>query len=323
VLCKTGNRILVKKDDETLLDIQCHKIETILIFGNVQFTTQAVHELFKHNIELALLTVKGRLVGQLTPIMPKNIKLRMAQYESYNDSAFRLSSARAIVAGKIHNSLAHVRSFTYYHKDKNLKPEIESLKLKLDSVDNFESVEKLMGLEGSAARVYFKAFGKMIISEGLTFTERKKHPAPDPVNALLSFGYTLLFNEINSFLDGIGFDPYIGIYHEIDYGRPSLACDLIEEFRAPIIDRFTLSLINGNNVSADDFYYHNPSGSMYLKRESLKSYLEKYEHLMMSKFSHHDMGEDITFRQAMRNQVGSIGKTFTEGEKYKPLRFSK
>ena len=214
VLCKTGDRLLVKKDDEIILDVQCHKIETVLIFGNVQFTTQAVHELFEHGIELALLTMRGKLIGQLTPLMPKNINIRMAQYERYHDPEFALSFSKAIVIGKIRNSLEQIKRFGYSHKNVDFAQQIKSLQSKIDSVGECRTPKTLLGLEGTAARVYFGTLSKMIQGDGFLFAERKKHPATDPVNALLSFGYTLLFNEINSILDGIGFDPYIGFYHK-------------------------------------------------------------------------------------------------------------
>ncbi len=323
VLRKTGDRLLVEKDDKILLDVQCHKIETVLIFGNVQFTTQAVHELFEHGIELALLTMKGKLIGQLTPVMPKNIKLRMAQYDRYHEPEFLLSTSRAIVTGQLRNCFELIKRFGYYHKNIDLASEMKSLQNKLDSVGDYGDPQALLGLEGSAARIYFAAFSKMIQSASLTFTERKKHPAPDPVNALLSFGYTLLFNEINSLLDAIGFDPYIGFYHKIEYGRPSLACDLIEEFRAPVIDRFTLSLINNKTLGSDDFYHHRASGGMYLKRESLKTYLKKYEHFIQREFSHPELGEKANFRQAIRHQAHKLATAITDWGEYRPLIFNK
>lgn len=227
VLCKTGDRLIVRKDKEVLLDVSCHKIETILIFGNVQFTTQAVSELFEHGIEMALLSRTGRLKGQLTPPMPKNIELRMAQYERYKDSDFVLKLSKAIVSGKIKNCLALLERFRHNHPETDLEIEINSLKRSVLEVEHRKTIQELMGVEGSAARIYFNGFARMNLS-GFSFDGRRKRPATDPINGLLSFGYTLLFNELSSLMDGIGFDPYLGFFHQIDYGRPSLAADLIE-----------------------------------------------------------------------------------------------
>ena len=322
VLRKTGDRLIVEKNSEVLLDVQCHKIETVLIFGNVQFTTQAVRELFEHNIELALLTTTGRLIGQLTPIMSRNIELRLAQYQRLHEPEFTLAFSKAIVTGKLSNSIAMLKNFTYYHKDIDLTVEIKSCQKRLAAVDNCQSAKALLGLEGVAAKAYFQAFARMILNDNLTFTVRKKHPAPDPVNALLSFGYTLLFNEINSLLDGLGFDPYIGFYHKIEYGRPSLACDLQEEFRASLIDRFTLSLLNNRILSKADFYLH-PSGSMYLQRESLKIYLEKYEHFMQAEFTSSQIEGKATFRKAIRQQIQQAARVIKGGGLYRSLIFAR
>ncbi|MBW2739371.1 MAG: CRISPR-associated endonuclease Cas1 [Deltaproteobacteria bacterium] len=117
ILRKTGDRLIVQKQDEILLDVQCHKIDAVLIFGNVQFTTQAVHELFEHGIEMAILSRRGRLIGQITSPATKNITLRIQQFEKYTDNEFRLKLSVEIVTGKINNSLKVIRHFSYNHPD--------------------------------------------------------------------------------------------------------------------------------------------------------------------------------------------------------------
>lgn len=322
VLRKTGDRLIVQKEDEVLLDVQCHKIDAVLIFGNVQFTTQAVHELFEHNIELALLTRTGRLIGQLTPPMPKNIELRMAQYERYKDKDFVLKISKAVVAGKLKNSLEVLRRFSYNHPETKLENGVNGLERLLREIQSKSTIPELMGIEGSGARIYFTGFSKMVGGE-FDFKGRKKRPAPDPVNALLSFGYTLLFNEIASFLDGIGFDPYIGLFHRIDYGRPSLAADLIEEFRAPIVDRLTLRLINNNIFTLENFFPHPKSGSMYLKREKMRKYLEEYERYMSYEFDHPEKKEKTNFRKCFRDQVYKLAQAIMEKKDYLPFHLER
>lgn len=318
VLCKTGERLVVRKEDEILLDVQCDKIDAVLIFGNVQFTTQAVRKLFEHNIELALLTRTGRLIGQLTPPMPKNIELRMTQYERYKDKDFVLRISKAIVTGKLKNSLQVLRRFSYNHPEVKLDNEAKGLERLLIEIQSKSSIPELMGIEGSGAKIYFAGFSKMMRGE-FDFKGRKKRPAPDPVNALLSFGYTLLFNEISSFLDGIGFDPYIGFFHRVDYGRPSLAADLIEEFRAPAIDRLTLRLVNNHIFTLEDFSPHPKSGSMYLKREKMRRYLEEYEIYISYEFDHPEKGEKSNLRKCFREQIYKLAQTIMEKKDYLPF----
>lgn len=318
VLRKTGDRLIVQKEEETLLDIQCCKVDAVLIFGNVQFTTQAVHELFEHGIEMAILTRTGRLIGQITSPSTKNIELRVEQFKKYGDESFKLNFSKTIVRGKIRNSLLGLRSFSYNHPEIGFSEEIGGMERVEMNLNQQGTLEALNGAEGTAARYYFSAFGKMILG-GFTFDGRRKFPAPDPVNALLSLGYTMVFNEISSLLDGMGFDPYLGYYHKVDYGRASLASDLLEEFRAPIADRLTLRLINDKMLSVEDFY-NNPQGAgIYLKREALKKYFAEYEDYINREFPHPETKEKTSFRKCFRIQIEKLA-VCVKGEKdYSPF----
>lgn len=305
ILRKSGDRLIIEKDDKVLLEVQCHKIDAVLIFGNVQFTTQAVHELFEHGIEMAILTRTGKLIGQITSPSTKNITLRVQQFKQYWNDDFRLAFAKAIVCGKIQNCIQLVRSFSYNHPDNSFDVEMEDLRLRLREVESAANISQLFGIEGNAAKTYFTSFGKMILST-FDFPGRKKYPSTDPVNALLSLSYTMIFNEISSLLDGLGFDPYLGYYHGIDYGRPSLASDLMEEFRAPIADRITLNLINNRIFSQEDFYANPKTEGVYLKRESLKRYFVEYETMINGEFLHPKQKEKTTLRKCFRIQAENL-----------------
>jgi len=318
VLRKTGDRLIVQKQDEILLDVQCHKIDAVLIFGNVQFTTQAVHELFEHGIEMAILSRRGRLIGQITSPATKNITLRVQQFKKYADNEFRLRLSIKIVTGKINNALNVIRHFSYNHPDIALKSETAALKTSLENVKSANRIDQLLGLEGGAAKTYFSAFGKMILGE-FNFTGRNKRPPTDPVNAILSLSYTMIFNEISSLLDGLGFDPYLGYFHSVDYGRASLAADLIEEFRAPIADRFTLNLINNRIVGEEDFYTNPKGAGVYLKREALKRYFTEYETMLNHEFMHPKTKENTTFRKCFRLQAENLASTIQNGSPYIPF----
>jgi CRISP-associated protein Cas1 len=305
ILRKTGDRLIVQKEDEVLLDVPCDKVDAVLIFGNVQFTTQAVHEILQHGIELAILTRTGRLKGQITSPATKNIELRLDQFKRYMDEAFRLDFSRLVVSGKVLNCANVMRAFSYNHPETELTRVADELKALVAEVDSAAAIDVLMGKEGIAARTYFGAFGRMILSD-FVFEGRKKHPAPDPVNALLSFGYTLVFNEIMSLLDGLGFDPYLGYFHAPEYGRASLASDLVEEFRASV-DRFTLHLLNNRIVRPDDFYRNPNSEGMYLTRDALKTYFGHYETYLNRPFVHPDTRETTTLRKCFRLQAEKLG----------------
>lgn len=318
ILRKSGDRLIVQKDDEILLEVQCHKINAVLLFGNVQFTTQVVHELFEHGIEMAILTRTGKLIGQITSPATKNIALRLQQFKRYGDINFKLSLSKEIVAGKIRNCLHVIRQHTYNHPELVIENEAFALQARLREVESAIQIDQLFGLEGSAARVYFDAFGRML-PESFGFPGRKKHPSTDPVNALLSLSYTMIFNEIASLLDGLGFDPYLAYYHSIEYGRASLASDLMEEFRAPIADRLTLNLINNRIFKPEDFYSNPQDGGFYLKREALKRYFVEYEGMLNREFIHPRTKENSTFRKCFRLQAEELASSIQSGTPYIPF----
>lgn len=317
ILRKTGDRLIVEKDDQVLLDVQCHKIDAVLIFGNIQFTTQAVHELFEHGIEMAIHTRSGRLVGQLTSPTTKNIALRIKQFAKYEDTAFRTRLAKEIVTGKINNCLHLMREFSYNHSDIDLAAETASLKGKLAAVTSADGLEQLLGMEGDAAKIYFQGFAKMMLGD-FPFPGRKKRPPTDPVNAVLSLSYTMVFNEISSLLDGLGFDPYLGYLHSVTYGRASLAADLMEEFRAPVADRLTLRLLNNHIFTPDDFQTNPGNNGIYFKRDSLKRYFAEYEKMLNEEFQPLANGV-TTLRKCFRLQAEKMGVVIRDDVSYLPF----
>ncbi|MDA8137824.1 MAG: CRISPR-associated endonuclease Cas1 [Desulfobacteraceae bacterium] len=317
-LRKTGDRLLVKKEEETLLDVQCHKIQGVLIFGNVQVTTQAVHELMEHDIELAILTRTGRLVGQLTSPATKNIELRLKQFRRYDDPGFCLSYAKALVAAKIGNSRNVVLAHTRNHPQPALTAAAEALERARQSTSQATALDALRGIEGTAARTYFGALAAMIRTD-LPFEGRRKRPPTDPVNALLSLGYTMLFNELAALLDGLGFDPYLGYFHTVDYGRASLAADLMEPFRAPVTDRFTLNLLNLGMFKKGDFKENPRGGAIYLREEALKRYFAEYESFMNREHSGPAMEAGVTLRACMRHQAERLAAALRENHPFEPF----
>ncbi len=320
-LKKSGERLIVEKDEQVLLEVQCHKLDSICIFGNIQVTTQALAEILEHGIELAFLTRQGKLKGKLVPPESKNIPLRMAHYERANDNKYCLRMAKFIVAGKLKNAIDVLRRFAYNHTDIKLQNEIETIEKNSERVRDAATIPILMGFEGYAAKAYFSGFSKMCLKK-LKFKSRKRHPSPDPINALLSLGYTLVLNEISSLVEGIGLDPYLGFYHQIEYGRQSLALDMIEEFRQPVVDRLTLTLTNKKILSEDDFLLDEASGSLHLKHGSMKKYFKQYEEYLNQEFTHPVRMEKSNIRKCFGIQVEAMARAVLTGSDYTPFYFS-
>lgn len=318
VLRKTGDRLIAEKDGTELLEIECFKLDTIFLFGNVHVTTPALTELLDHGIELALLTLGGRLKGQLTPPKAKNVLLRMAQYQKSQDPLVVLPLARAFIDGKVRNALALLTRQHRNYPERGFAPYREELDRLRGSIATAEALDSLRGFEGTAARSYFAGFALACRTE-LAFEGRRRRPPTDPINALLSFGYTLVGAELASLLDAMGYDPYIGFYHQLDYGRPSLALDLLEEFRVPAVDRLVLNLANLRTLQAGDFVTDEESGGLRLDRKSLGKFFRAYETHLNKEYTDKIMGAATTLRKAFRQQAERLAAHLTRGESYAPF----
>jgi CRISPR-associated protein Cas1 len=288
VLRKSGDRFLVEKDDQVELDLPYHKLESVLIFGNVQVTTQAMAELLDKGITVGLFSRQGRFRGSLDPPRGKNVLLRLAQFEAYKDEPRALQIARATVQAKISNGLEVLDRYA----SRQAQPEgfaaaRTTLAAALEAAGAAQNVPGLLGIEGTAAHAQFNTL--MLFNRSpFKWPGRVRHPATDPLNALLSLSYTLLMNELSGLLSGLGLDPYLGYLHQIDYGRPSLALDLLEPFRHPVADRLVLMGVNKGMFQPDDFQKavsrETAEGEqgLYLAAEAMKRYFAQYEHWMLA-----------------------------------------
>ncbi|HHT9125974.1 MAG TPA: CRISPR-associated endonuclease Cas1 [Candidatus Brocadiia bacterium] len=320
VLRKTSKRLTVEKEGEVLLEVPEFKVERVLIFGNVQISTQAMAFLLDSGIETAFLSIYGRFRGRLTPMESKNIFLRIKQYEKYLDNAFRLAHSKDIVRAKLQNARTLLMRYSRNHPEVELEESKKHIEECLDKINHKETINSLMGVEGTASSVYFRAFGQLFRRE-LKFEGRERRPARDPINSLLSFGYTLVTNELISLTCALGFDPYIGYLHGLEYGRPSLALDLIEEFRHPIIDRFTLYLINNQILKEQDFEDKAEEGVLLLDN-ARKTYFLQYEKYMAREIESNISDTKKTYRELFKLQVHQFMDTIQNDSNYKPYFMS-
>lgn len=317
VLKKTSQRLLVEKDGSTLLEIPAFQVDRILIFGNVQVSTQAINFLLERGIDVSFLSTHGKLRGRLTSTESKNVFLRLAQYDRFKDEDFKLSFAKNIIRGKMKNQKTLLYRYQRNHPEVDFSDSIETIDQCLSQVGYKKQMESVLGLEGSATGAYFKSFSRML-RKGLGFEKREHRPSPDPVNALLSFGYVLITNEIDGILESLGFDPFIGFLHGIRYGRRSLALDLVEEFRHPVIDMFTVTLINLGVFKENDFF-RTSDGGVRMERDALKRYFEHYEKRLERPFSEQTTDQKVSLRKVFRHQAERLEKLILEGEEYQPF----
>lgn len=284
-------------------------IEHVLVFGNAQVTTQALGLLFRHGVHVSFFTPAGRYRGQVVSPESGSVFLRLAQHARFADTAFRLAFAKDLVSTKVRAARALVRRFARNHP--NSAEVAETAADRLDDavlrVEQEDDIEALRGVEGAAAAEYFRAFDSMVRAP-FRFERRSKHPAHNPVNALLNLGYTLLAGEIAGRLESAGFDPRVGYFHGVRYGRSSLALDLIEAHRVDTIDRLTLALLNRRMFAPEDFEDRGGSLGVRFTPPALRRFLAHYETAMGESTSTGD-----TPRARVRSQVALLRRSVMGG----------
>ncbi|MBX9622594.1 MAG: CRISPR-associated endonuclease Cas1 [Gemmataceae bacterium] len=253
-----SEHLVVKKDGQQIARVPIHAVRQVVVFGNVQVTTQALHTLVENEVPVAYLTGWGKFVGSLTGAGPKNVGLREAQYRRFAAPAECLLLAKAVVRAKLTNQRALLmRSLRGDDARGSDEPAARGLHDLLAGLDRAETMDTVLGTEGQGAALYFGEFGRFLRRQppgrGFDFATRNRRPPRDPVNALLSFAYAMLAKDCFSAVGTVGFDPYKGFFHQNRHGKPSLALDLMEEFRPVIADSVVLTLINNEMVTPDDF----------------------------------------------------------------------
>lgn len=328
ILRKSGKRLLFchkppgasskpgVRERDILIDLPCEDVDQVMLFGNVQMTTQVMHQLLYHGIETAVFSYHGKLLGQLTPPAGKNIPLRLAQFDKYHDEKFRLHYAKTIVEYKITYSLDQLRLYEYNHPGTFSKADIKTIEQIADKIKTAEKCESLLGLEGAASAQYFTLLAKML-PQKWQFDSRSRRPPKDPANAVLSFGYTIVGSELRSLLDGVGLDPFLGYYHEIAYGRPSLALDLLELFRHSLVDKLMLRLFNLRILGEDDFVPAG-KGGIYLSSSGKVKFFQQYED-MVGSYKGEIAGKQRRgiYRRVFQTQVANLVKTISHDETFK------
>jgi CRISPR-associated protein Cas1 len=279
----------------------------VALYGNVQVTAQAMRALLERHIPVSFLSYGGWYYGRATGVESKNVELRVAQHRAAADPAFCLAIARGIVASKVRNSRTLLRR-NHIAPSLLVLSELEGLARKAERA---EALDALLGLEGTAARSYFGAFTGMIkgdasLSGDFDLDGRNRRPPRDPMNALLSFAYSLLTKDFTLALAAAGLDPLLGFYHQPRFGRPALALDLMEEFRPLVADSVVIGAVNGGSVGVEDFQSH-PSG-VAMRPAARKRLLLAYERRMEQLIVHPIFGYRISYRRVLEVQARLLAR---------------
>jgi CRISPR-associated protein Cas1 len=304
---KDGAVLQVLDGDEILAEARLEEISHLALFGGVQVSTPVVHELCQRGIPISYLTQGGWFYGITHGLWHKNVELRRRQYQTADNPGRCLDLARAFVRAKIANCRTLLR------RNHPNPPEfmLADLKEDMERAGEVERMDSLLGIEGTAAHRYFSCFGEMLrAGDGpaptFEFQHRNRRPPKDPVNAMLSFAYAMLTREWTTILQAVGFDPYLGFYHQPKYGRPALALDLMEEFRPLVADSVVLTAVNNGEVKPDDFI--STMGSVALTAAGRTRFIGVYERRMSQEMTHPVFGYKISYRRVLEVQARLLGR---------------
>jgi CRISPR-associated protein Cas1 len=295
-----GENVVIKKDESTSMRLPLHNIENIVCFTWQGASPALMGACAERNIGLCFLTPNGRFQARITGKVRGNVLLRKKQYEVSETASQSVPIATSFLLGKIANCRKVLERALRDHALLVNVPALTgasgSMKETLTTIQSCQSVGDLMGFEGSAAKIYFGVFDHLILQQraDFYFTERSRRPPLDNMNALLSFLYTLLTNEVASALEVVGLDPYVGFLHQDRPGRPSLALDLMEELRPVFADRLALSLVNRKQVTGRGFV-SKESGGILMDDDTRKIVLTTWQERKKEEIIHPYLKERIPF----------------------------
>lgn len=295
---KERETFVVEVNNEKVFQAPIHSIENIVCFGFKALSPALMAFCAENNVGISYLSENGKFLARVYGAQQGNVLLRKAQYDLADNELHSLSIARPIIAAKVtnyrHLLLRHQRN----HPD-NCSESVflaaETMGRRLTNIQAVESLDELRGYEGECATLYFGVLSSLITSqqEDFTFSKRTKRPPLDPANALLSFLYAIIANDVRSAVETTGLDPQVGFLHQIRSGRPSLALDIMEEFRAYLGDRIMLNLINLKQVTKKDFDIRE-SGEVRMSDEARKTLLSAYQKRKQEEITHPFLGEKMT-----------------------------
>ena len=316
--CYVGlsQELLVVKQGQTVLqEVQLPLLEQVLIFGKSQVTTQAIRECLRRDIPIAYLSRMGFCYGRVMAIGRGYRQL--GRYQQQLSLMERLLMARQIVRAKILNGRVLLMRQVRSRSLDGLDRVVRNLDYLADRALSVVDVESLLGVEGAAAASYFEGFSECLSGADFGFGGRVKRPPSNPVNALLSFGYMVLWNHLLSLVELQGLDPYFAFLHQDSERHPALASDVIEEFRAPIVDSLVLYLINNGMMSAvGDFEFRD--GGCFLNESGRKKFLRAFL-MRMEERVKNELGEDVPRWDLLMGQVRKIkGYVYDPSGGYKP-----
>ena len=320
---RSGAELVVETREKEKHTVRIADTSHVVLFGSVQISTQAIQDLCDRGIPVVYLSSGGWFYGMTRGMDHKNVDLRRRQFEAAANPERSLQIARRLVGVKVRNCRTIIRRNASAAPARTL----QRLKELVTTAEQATSLESLLGIEGTAARLYFEAYSDMLRPPSdagdptaltFDFDGRNRRPPRDPVNSLLSLGYSLLAKDLTIALQSVGFDPYLGFYHQPRYGRPALALDVMEEFRPLIVDSVVLSAINTGAIKLVDFIRR--GGAVTLTQAGRGKFIRAYERRMDEEIAHPIFGYRISYRRTLEVQIRLLARFLTgEIDEYPPF----
>ncbi len=298
-----GEVVEVRSTNGASMEIPLVETGSISLFGNTQITSQAMRALLARDVPVFYLSYGGWLNGWARSVNDHSLDLRIVQYEKARDAERCLQLSREFVIGKIRNQRTMIRRAL----GPKARGALQAMSLLQHRAQRAKSGEELLGIEGMAGRHYFSMFGEMLaVATGFEVTGRNRRPPTDPVNAMLSFGYAILVKEALAAVAAVGFEPGLGFYHRLRLGRPSLALDLMEEFRPLVVDSTVLSIVNTREVKAAHF--DRRGRAIVLTSEGRRTFIAALERRLRATIRHPIFGYQVTYRRALNVQARLLAR---------------
>jgi len=319
VLGKESERLVIRYQGRIVAEVPAIKVDQIMVFGNAQITTQAMHFCLMERIPIYLLSAAGRYYGVVDSFNTDPVLLQKAQFGRADDPAFCLRLGQHFIRAKIANSRTLLKRLARKRSAPGLEQAALSLKRIQNQLPGTVTLEELRGVEGNGARIYFSGM-QALINPDWGFNERNRQPPRDPVNAMLSYGYTLLFYNLYSLLRARGLNPHVGYLHSLRAGHPALVSDVIEEFRALVVDAVVWNLVLNRRLSPDDFSVPAGSQACRMNDTARVRLIRELEKKLNAPLTHPGSGLKLDYRRCMEHQINLLAAVIRGTEPaYTPL----
>jgi CRISPR-associated endonuclease Cas1 len=311
-----GEQLVVSIKGEDVRKLPGQQVRAIYCYGAVQITAQAAETCLELGVDVAWFSPAGRFLGLLRGLPASGVDARRGQYRLFELPSARLQLAREVIRAKIHNQRVMLMRNSESSASRPDQPDrvLQLLAGFRDAAETARDLPELLGIEGSAAALYFERFDSMLKRREdwkFDWRGRNRRPPRDPVNALLSLGYSMLVKELTGVCHTVGLDPFLGFMHQPRYGRPALALDLMEEFRPLTADSVAISLINRGELGPEDFV-RSASGT-FLNVRGRKAFWEAWFRRLDTEVSHPEFKYKMAYRRMLEVQARQLWR-FVRGE---------